>query len=244
MISQELVNNINNYFNTFRIEPFTIGDFPIIYFGNEEEYRNSPKKIVTVGKNPSHIEFDRGNNNSFLRFPNWNPIDNNIIEILNSYFEIAPYTRWFNSLEPLLNGLDASFYPGNHFRNRAIHTDICSPIATNPTWTGLTRHQRENLLRNGTSLWTNLVRELDPDLIIASIPVDLVHQYITPQLNNILTSFQQENQVYNVYLEESRILGRNRFLLFGRAAITPFQPITNIQKSQVGQLTRRTIWPA
>jgi hypothetical protein len=242
MISEPLISRFQTYFNTFNNQPFVRGTFPIIYFGNEREYRNSPRKIITVGKNPSHIEFVAWEE-TFTRFPHWNQNTNNLISVLDSYFEIDPYTLWFDSMEPLLNGLEASFYPGNQFPNRVLHTDLCSPIATDPTWTKLNRNQRNDLMREGVRLWRDLVTELDPDLIIASISINYVNEHITPP-QNILTRFQQRNQVYNVYLDDVPILGRSRYFLFGRAGITPFQLINNEQRNQAGQLARERIWPA
>lgn len=55
---------------------------------------------------------------------------------LDAYFRTAPYTGWFNpSFEPLLRGLGASYYEAAP--SVALHTDLCSPLATDPTWSRL-----------------------------------------------------------------------------------------------------------
>jgi hypothetical protein len=57
---------------------------------------------------------------------------------LDSYFRSAPYRRWFDQgFERVLNGLSATYYAG--FPNAALHTDLLSPLATDPTWGGLAR---------------------------------------------------------------------------------------------------------
>lgn len=40
--------------------------------------------------------------------------------------------------------MDASYY--DHQTSTALHTDICSPIATNPTWTRLSEADQGRLL--------------------------------------------------------------------------------------------------
>ena len=54
----------------------------------------------------------------------------------------------------MLNGLGTCYYEGSH-KNRAIHTDICSPLATSPTWPGLKPEQKNVLSKDGFDLWNN-----------------------------------------------------------------------------------------
>ena len=53
-------------------------------------------------------------------------------DALCAYFraDSCPYSRWFNAYEPFLNGMGASYYGGQP--STALHTDICSPVATAP----------------------------------------------------------------------------------------------------------------
>ena len=113
------------------VNPF----MPILYFGDLCEFLVSPLRILTVGLNPSDAEFPVAN--PFERFPLASVSPALIPKALNEYFSIAPYKQWFNSLEPILTGFDASYY-GNK-TNTAIHTDLLSPIATNPTWSKLSK---------------------------------------------------------------------------------------------------------
>jgi hypothetical protein len=55
----------------------------------------------------------------------------------------------------MLNGIGASYYPGRD--NVALHTDLCSPVATDPTWSGLGWALRSRLIEGGRPLWQNLV---------------------------------------------------------------------------------------
>ena len=117
---------------------------PILWFGNMAEYAKSKLKIVTVGLNPSLNEFINSKGQSpdvKLRFPNAPVISSvplSALEIsayeaaLNSYFDVKPYLKWFSYNEKVLSCLDASYKAGKN--NRAIHIDLYTPIATNPTW--------------------------------------------------------------------------------------------------------------
>jgi hypothetical protein len=51
---------------------------------------------------------------------------------MNRYFREEPYSAWFRpSFEEFLLGMGASFY--GSAASTARHTDLCSPIATDPT---------------------------------------------------------------------------------------------------------------
>jgi len=116
---------------------------PVLYFGNEIGYRVSKHRIVTLGLNPSHEEFPRespGDTEPFQRFRLALPIKDEpsfygrYFKALNNYFVERP-CPWFRAFVPLLEGVDASYYPNaNH---RVIHTDLCSPLATYPAWSKL-----------------------------------------------------------------------------------------------------------
>jgi hypothetical protein len=109
---------------------------PILFFGDDERYAASALKVVTVGLNPSRLEFPSAD--PFLRFPAARQIDpqrpalDAHLAALRAYFRERPYNAWFRpAFEPILNGLATSYYPGT--ANTALHTDICSPLATDPT---------------------------------------------------------------------------------------------------------------
>ncbi len=150
---------------------------PILYFGDLAAYRASDLKVVTVGLNPSNREFneDRFEMNT-ARTLAPEPLEFS----LSSYFKRNPY-NWFHCYETLLQYLETSYY-GLHYpgrvprwwqpqKNVALHTDVCTPLATDPTWKDLDSHQRGDLIRDGFPLWLDLIAELQPDLILISVAI-------------------------------------------------------------------------
>jgi hypothetical protein len=212
---------------------------PILFFGDSDRYFASPLKVITVGLNPSGVEFPE--TDRFLRFPEARRIAENSsqrdlahhLSALNSYFRIAPYKRWFASLEPILKGLGASFYCG---ANGALHTDLCSPIATAPTWSRLTKAQESLLKSDGVDLWHSLVEILAPDVIVISVAARHLGQIRFPFLDaeQDVLSIERKNP-YRVW---SRWLSINAtkssLLVFGTAANTPFGTVSNVDKSRIG----------
>lgn len=85
---------------------------PILFFGDLDAYAESQQRVLTVGLNPSLIEFPTGD--PFRRFPlaeDAHPEDQErYLDALSAYFRTKPYHKWFRSFEPLLNGMSASYY--------------------------------------------------------------------------------------------------------------------------------------
>ena len=89
---------------------------PILWFGDSEAFSNSRVRIVTVGLNPSRVEFPE--DNRFLRFPAarllTTPPTTAVQRLayaraLDSYFRSEPYRPWFDpGFERVLNGLSAT----------------------------------------------------------------------------------------------------------------------------------------
>lgn len=75
--------------------------------------------------------------------------------------------RWFSSFEALLGGLYASYYP--RAENTALHTDLCSPLATDPKWSRLGSKTTKILMDQGVPLWHRLVEVLAPDVVLISV---------------------------------------------------------------------------
>ena len=175
---EQLYERAIAHYRAFEAESFVVsGSIPILYFGNLAAYRASRIKIVTVGLNPSDAEFsvDRF---GLAQMDVVTPAT--LARSLSAYFEANPYYQWFDpAFETLLQPLGASFYeahPRGRQRawwaeqsNRALHTDLGTPLATSPTWSGLTPDQRERLRAIGFPLWRDLIRQLDPDLILVSV---------------------------------------------------------------------------
>ena len=142
---------------------------PILFFGDVDAYLGSRLRVVTVGLNPSSREFPA--DDPFGRFPLAEGIDRadvgRYLDALSAYFRADPYAGWFGAWEPLLNGADASYYPGA--ASTALHTDICSPVATDPTWSRLGRGDRRALMDDGVPLWHELLVLLRPNLVLVSV---------------------------------------------------------------------------
>ena len=185
MISTNLLNRTIDHHKLCNQEFIVKPSLPILYFGDLNKYFKSEIKIVTVALNPSDMEFKKhksDKNYSFHRFPLWDPKKNNLIEALNTYYhkDKNPYYEWFDkSFEPLLNGINASYYNHKNFSNRALHTDLCSPLATNPTWTKLSKYfpnDVKNLTKIGREIWRDLINEIEPDVILISLKKEVVEK--------------------------------------------------------------------
>ena len=142
---------------------------PILFFGDLDRYWTSPLRIVTVGLNPSLQEFPPGS--PYRRFPLAR--DGTVrdtgryLDALSAYFHTEPYRSWFESFEPLLDGAGSSYYGKQP--SGALHTDICSPVATNPTWGRLADAARTTLEADGGPLWHELVIALKPHVVVLSV---------------------------------------------------------------------------
>ena len=209
---------------------------PILYFGDRDAYLSSPWRIVTVGLNPSRAEFPR--EDPFNRFPlarGLTQAGDDYVAALDTYFKTDPYKSWFSSYESLLNGLDASYYPGA--RSTALHTDLCSPVATDPTWTKLGRVTREALTSDGVVLWHELMRELRPDVIIVSIARSHLAKIEFEAGEPFEISRLEEEGRSRPYVTEGRWLdvdGHRSLMVFGQAAHRPFGLVSHMHKLGIG----------
>lgn len=244
MVSQKIINETFDYFNKHVHQHFVVKpSIPILYFGDIDAYRHSKIKIVTVGKNPSDNEFRRKKTDdySFFRFKKWNPQTRNLVETLNNYFYDEPLKAWFSTFEPILNGFGSTYY--NEFPNRAIHTDICSPIATFPTWSNLGSNQ-DFLFEEGIMIWKKLIDELQPDYILVSIPSELYVRIINEE-NKELISFDETKNgearpSYKIYSNSYTLSnGKIAKIIFGQAAQKPFGKISKEQKKYIGTICLR-----
>ncbi len=214
---------------------------PILYFGDSERYFGSPLKIVTVGLNPSRAEFPESDR--YERFPRARAIYPQImggllyeeyLRTLNDYFRVAPYSRWFRpSFEAMLNGLDASYYGASV--NTALHTDLCTPLATDPTWSGL-REDRTKLEPAGIALWHALLRYLEPDIALVSVAGAYLDHIQFPRLDawRTIHTVERANPYQVRALPVTVTPGKTTYIIFGRAANQPFGTISADEKRRVG----------
>lgn len=227
--------------------PVTKPSIPILYFGDRISYEKSARKVITVGLNPSHSEFpveDR-----FLRFrkaeeisTSLDPDQNDVrlyLDSLNEYYKNEPY-KWFGCYEPILNGLASSYYE-NEYPYRALHTDICSPLATDITWSRLDDIHQKRLGYDGNRIWHSLVEVLTPDVIIISVArrhLEKMRFKRTRWYESIRITKDKygapRNNPYLVSTSPYTLNGKKGLLVFGKAANIPFGLISNIQKLELG----------
>jgi hypothetical protein len=218
---------------------------PVLFFGDSAAYFASSLKVITVGLNPSKKEFD--GSDPFHRFPRARNIDkgtgstDEYLQALNEYFKTDPLRNWFNCYEPLLEGLGVSYYPGAD--GAALHTDICSPVATDPTWNRLPPTVKRALSKVGQELWHDLVRELEPEVIVVSVAKHYATGIQFPVMGapRILYSIDRTNR-YVVTIEDIEVMpGRRSRLVKGMAARKPFGPVNDVHKRRIGEAVRETL---
>ena len=134
--------------------------------------------LATIGINPSNREFvDRvgeelsGQCRRFhtldsLGLKTWEDADTrHLEEILESYlayFNWNPYHIWFDKLEHILNGANASYYDS---RIGACHIDLV-PYATSRKWGELTGRQRSLLLEATGHALGAILRDSPMEILI------------------------------------------------------------------------------
>jgi hypothetical protein len=227
--------------------------FPIGWFGDLDAYFASPVRIVTVGLNPSGAEFPR--DDPGRRFPDAAQLlsehatldDALYVRALNSYFEHCPYRRWFDgAYRDVLAGMDAAFYAQPQFRMyrgpairrhfTALHTDLLSVVATDPTWSKLPHPVGEAFARQGVQLWRELIDCLEPDVVIASISARYLNYIVSdsPEWHEVKSI--QKKRLWGVRAANVEI-GRVRTLLVhAPAQRLPFGPFTASEKQRIGSL--------
>ena len=144
---------------------------PILFFGDLNAYVASPLRVVTVASNPSPREFEA--EAPFQRFQltgdSRDREPDRYLDSMSAYFRTHPY-QWFRHFERLLKGLRSSYYGGEV--STALHTDMCSPVATSPIWSKLGQADRDALEAGGGPLWHALLWELRPQIVALSVARD------------------------------------------------------------------------
>jgi hypothetical protein len=178
-LSKELLQEAMDHYNEMKHLEFIVpNSLPILFFGDIEKYAKQEFKVITAAINPSFYEFQE-NNSDFsykYRFPNFNYSLESLELSYSNYFKRSNnyYSGWFGKrikgrkgFEAVLNGIGFSFFSDRNFKI-ALHTDICSPLATKELWGKLTKEEKEILEKKGKPIWTKTVKELEPDLILFS----------------------------------------------------------------------------
>jgi len=146
---------------------------PVVSFGDL-----SRSRIATLGLNPSNREYVDvsgkelvGDDRRFhtlksLGIKRWSQAtDEHYKQILyscNSYFEGNPYDAWFQALNKLLVGVDATYYG---MFSDACHLDLV-PYATSTKWGELSSSQRTTLLKVVGDALGLLLRNSSVDVLV------------------------------------------------------------------------------
>ena len=219
---------------------------PILFFGDLAAYLASPLRVLTVGKNPSKHEFPA--DRPFRRFPlaegSLDREPSRYLDAMSAYFWTEPYRGWFSAFEQVLNGLEASYYEGT--ASTALHTDICSPVATNPTWSRLDEADQAALETDGGPLWHILLEELEPHIVVLSLAEEhLARIEFAPMTDSdwqVIHAFTRtgsgdlRSKPYEVRTRWYKIGGDRSLFAFGTAAEKPFGTLTNNKKRKTGKL--------
>ena len=220
---------------------------PILFFGDLAAYRTSALRVLTVGLNPSLHEFPE--EEPFRRFPllegTRDQEPDRYLDAMSRYFRTDPYSVWFSAFEPLLNGAGASYYPGK--ASTALHTDICSPVPTSPTWSQLDAADRAALEADGGPLWRLLIEALQPQIVAMSVAkVHLERIALAPLTRwNRIHVFERtargdpRSRPYEVRARWYEAGGQRSLFVFGAAAQKPFGLLSDTQKRVLGAIGLR-----
>ncbi|MCY4161112.1 MAG: hypothetical protein OXE77_04515 [Flavobacteriaceae bacterium] len=249
-LSKRLIEDVMAHYEKMNRYDFVVKpSLPILFFGDLESFVNQSKKIVTVGLNPSDTEFRSSSdeNGSYFRFPEYKNSGETLVKSLNNYFKWKPYDSWFKgSFERFLNGLECSYYP-NHSYDKVLHTDIGSPLATNPTWSNLSQDQKSLLTKDGFEFWKRLMVEIKPDLIVLSVAkfyLDQLNLFSKEIIHSVYHTKEANLRKKPYNLEKYRVQIDNfeTNLVFGKAANKPLGLISHSEKIKMGEVCLKTFF--
>ena len=142
----------------------------------------------------------------------------------------------------MLNGLGTTYYSGES--SAALHTDICSPIATDPTWSKLGGDQKSVLQADGRPLWHMLLEALKPQLVVLSVAKShlgrIGFEPMGSSWNVIHTLRHKRNgalrlRPYEVRARWYDVGGAPSLFVLGTAAQTPFGQVSASQRRDIGK---------
>ena len=254
ILTKKLLKEFIDYYNELKsLDCVVKYSMPIVFFGDIDNYIKQDYRIITAALNPSDIEFlNQNNENNYSckhRFSDYNNTTVSLEKSCKNYFKNNPYNKWFGQdnagFKPLLNGMGYCYYPNSQNLKAVLHTDLCSPIATNPTWSKLTKNERNRLEINGFDLWKKLILELKPHLIILSVKKAYLESinsspiYNFKKINNPIDPIYSSNNTYKYEIihYQGSIDTFKTNLLWGSAQNTPFQPFKN--KIEIGKVLKK-----
>lgn len=179
-----IVKYCDDFYSKISFSYVAKNSIPIVWFGNIERYLKSHTRILTIALNPSCIEFPKWGKQRFLDLKSIRdgiiqreyPIDL-LAKNCNDYFKYNPYMHWFNHYERILNEIGCSYYDDRE-ENTAIHIDMYSAIATDPTWGNLSDWQKDRL--QNTALFKELLQMLNPEIVLISVNLPAFKEVMQP----------------------------------------------------------------
>ncbi len=180
---------------------------PIVWFGDIEKYKDSPKKVITVGLNPSFHEFSEKR----IDIHREDLCADKLYCALNNYFKKNPYLTYFNHFKKILETQNATYHIGLWGKSTAIHIDVFSSIATNPTWGKLNKFQQDKI--NQFGLFKKLQDYLSPDVILISTAQQTVLNIFQLGQNCLIyKEHSSSGPELEIYKQNNKLIiyGRNR----------------------------------
>lgn len=211
------------------------------WFGDSAAYALSPLRVVTAGLNPSGIEFPA--EAPRLRFPNAREGDPASLTVAcDGYFRAAPYWQWFQAFEPALQGLGSSFRDG---RSIALHTDLCSPVPTAPTWSELPTVVQWRLRSSGLPLWLTTLEALAPHVVLISTAIGPLRglPFWEADRQRLVVELTKGKQPVRWSAQWVQIADRATLVIAARAAQKPLGYLKEDEKVEAGRAVLR-LWEA
>lgn len=234
LINTLLLNSIEEFEKIKKNKLLIQNSIPILWFGDLNKYLISEKRILTVSLNPSNNEF--GNPKKKIsysvqyRFPDYNGSLESLILAYNNYFkeDKNPYGAWFKaSFDSILKGFNASHYDIEE--SNALHTDIAIPYATDPTWTGLSKSEKNYFEPIGQRIWHDLIKILEPDIILISASGGFQNKILFPKINEhwkVLIQKEKYPVLFNEFIVNNKITD----VIFQTQGRKPFLNMTKEEK--------------
>ena len=211
------------------------GSIPILWFGDLDAYEHSELRVVTVGINPSRMEFGKKVNSTYvvnptLRFPSLGsavPSFSNYSAAMAQYFSNNPLKAWFWPNEAALNAYGSSYggkmspVSGTEIIGTGLHIDVVAPIATVP-WGKLKPVEQNGLSNLFQSYFNQLVAALDPHVLIVPIKMGNYQNFNVPCSITCTRTIRLKSRMVTVNKQQCVIGGKPRLLINGWNGSTPF----------------------
>ena len=143
--------------------------------------------------------------------------------------------------------METSYYGGEP--STALHTDICSPVATDPTWNDLDPDVQKSLEQDGVPLWHDLLNVLKPQVVVISVAKDRLKQIQFRALSDWVDvhTFEQTKDgrrrqtPFKVVARRHEVGGEQSLFVYGQGAQTPLGLLGPRQKREAGAFAKELL---